>query len=338
MKIVMRNRSGLTLVELLVVIAIVGLLVALLLPAVQQSRESARRIDCQNNLKQIGLSTFAYHDSFKSFASGYIGQNPDPADGQGWGWAALQLPFVEQSGLHEDLIVIGDRLSRAVNDPRRRPLLARVLPTFLCPSDPSWELGHDNRTLTGFPLPVGPRAPLTTGYFHPGHAPGAGVNVGKSNYVGSFGDGWDPTTGPWQIDRLRGNGVFGCNSRVRLKDIRDGTPHVFMAGERSWDAYAAAWVGVDQWNECATFGVSMVLGTVFYRQNEPPEPYALSCNGRGSAGFGSQHPNGSQFVMCDGSVHFISEEIEFRNSINPDLLGTYQRLGQREDGGAVGAF
>jgi len=334
-----RDRGGLTIVELLVVMAIIGVLVALLLPAVQQSRESARRIACQNNLKQIGVAALAYHDTHKVLSPGYIGENPDPTDGQGWGWAALQLPFIEQSVLHNELLVLEDRLSQAVNSLRRRPYLPRVLPTFLCPSDESGDRGHDNRTLTGFPVPSSPQGSAPgTAYFHPGHAPGSGVTLAKSNYVASFGDGWDSTTQPWLIDRLRGNGVFGCNSKVRLRDIRDGTSNSLLAGERSWDGYAAVWVGVDQWNECATYGISMVLGTVFYKMNLPPEPYALSCDGKGSAGFGSRHVNGSQFVMCDGSVHFISEQIDFQNSANTDLLGIYQRLGQKEDGGTLGAF
>ena len=132
--------------------------------------------------------------------------------------------------------------------------------------------------------------------------------------------------------------MYGCNSGVKLAKITDGSSNTFAAGERSWDAFAAVWVGVDQWIDCTTHGVSMVLGTVFYKINIPPDPYALSCDGRGSAGFGSRHPGGTQFVMCDGSVHFVSETINFQNSTIPSNLGIYQRLGQRSDGEPVQGF
>lgn len=337
MSIRIGRSKGLTLVELLVVIAIVGLLVALLLPAVQQSRENARRMQCQNNLKQIGLAALNYHDTYKTFPPGYIGENPDPTDGQGWGWAALVLPFVESSPLHQQLRISSDPLRAATSDLARIPLMQEPFATYLCPSDVSGLRSHANRSLSSLApgLPIGPSAGP---YYHPGHIPSASIWVAKANYVASFGDGWDPNSGLWPISRLRGNGVFGCNTDVDFSEIRDGSSNTFAVGERNWGAFAAVWVGVDQWIDCTTHGVSMVLGTVFYKMNLPPDPYALSCDGRGSAGFGSWHPGGSQFVMCDGSVQFISETINFQNSTVSSDLGVYQRLGQRSDGEAVSGF
>ena len=336
-----RDSKGLTLVELLVVIAIVGLLVALLLPAVQQSRETARRMQCQNNLKQIGLAALNYHDTYKVFPPGYIGENPDPTDGQGWGWATLALPFLESSPLHDQLGVTNDSLRTATSDLARIDLMQTPILSYLCPSDATGTRAHANRAMSSLApgLPIGPSiGPGAAPYFHPGHVPAASISVAKSNYVASFGDGWDPASGLWPISRLRGNGVFGCNSNVKLADITDGTSNTFAAGERSWDSFAGVWVGVDQWIDCTTHGVSMVLGTVFYKVNIDPDPYALSCHGRGSAGFGSRHPGGTQFVLCDGSVHFVSETINFQNSTIPSNLGVYQRLGQRRDGEPVPGF
>lgn len=335
-----RPRSaGFTIVEVLVVIAIIGLMVALLLPAVQQSRESARRMSCQSNLKQIGIAIQAYHETYRVFPPGYIGENPDPTDTKGWGWQALLLPFIEQSPLHRQLAVNRDPIMVALNDPLRRPLLLTPISLYLCPSDSSGTMNHPARALTGFPLPgIGPSPPSPFN-FHPGHPqPGIAVDVARSNYVGSFGDAWDTSLGVWPISLLRGNGLLGCNSDLDVSAITDGTSHTFAAGERSMDAYAGVWSGVDQWSECTTHGVSMVLGSTFYKPNLPPEPYTLTCDGKGASGFGSRHVNGTQFVMCDGSVHFISDSIEFNNSPVNGQLGVYQRLGRRNDGEVVNGF
>jgi prepilin-type processing-associated H-X9-DG protein len=247
------------------------------------------------------------------------------------------LPFLEHSTLHTQLAVTRDRLGVVTADPVRIGLLRTSLPFYLCPSDASGIRSHINRTLSSL-APIGPIAPGPAAFHHPGHTPTASITVAKSNYVASFGDGWDPTSGMWSISRLQGNGVYGCNSNVKLADITDGTSSTFAAGERSWDSYAAVWVGVDQWTDCTTHGVSMVLGTVFYKPNIAPDPYALSCDGRGSAGFGSRHPGGAQFVMCDGSVQFIGETIDFQNSAITSNLGVYQRLGQRSDGEPVHGY
>jgi prepilin-type N-terminal cleavage/methylation domain-containing protein/prepilin-type processing-associated H-X9-DG protein len=326
---------GFTLIELLAVIAIIGLLVALALPAVQHSRESMRRTQCKSNLKQIAFACLSYHDTYSVFPPGYIGENPDPTDGKGWGWGAILLPFIEQAPLHRELSVDRDPLRQAVDDPGRRPVLLTPISLYVCPSDTGDKRCHHARTLTGFPFPAGPRSPRS---FHPGHVPGASVEVAKANYVGSFGNEWDPTSGLWPIPKLRGTGLFGCNSNVDLAEITDGTSHTFAIGERSWNAYAAVWVGTDQWSECTTHGVSMVLGSVFYKLNQPPHTYTLSCDGLGSAGFGSRHPGGAQFAMADGAVHFIKDSIDFNNSPVYANLGVYQKLGCKNDAEVLDAF
>ncbi|MFV1968169.1 MAG: DUF1559 domain-containing protein, partial [Pirellulaceae bacterium] len=142
-----RKRDGFTLVELLVVIAIIGILVSLLLPAVQAAREAARRMQCKNNVKQIGLAMHNYHDSYKTFPSGYITKTPCDAVGFSWpacilgedgiyGWAALFLPFVEQAPL-ADLLAVGSvTLDQSLANATTRQALQTPLSSFQCPSSP----------------------------------------------------------------------------------------------------------------------------------------------------------------------------------------------------------
>ena len=133
---------GFTLVELLVVIAIIGTLVALLLPAVQGARESARRTSCQNNLRNLALACTQYHDSVGSFPSGWCNTH-DPSTGaiganyESWGWGALILPYLEQKNLHTPLGVVGTSLQSqlANNSAIAVPLLKTPLKIYICPSD-----------------------------------------------------------------------------------------------------------------------------------------------------------------------------------------------------------
>ena len=208
------RRAGFTLIELLVVIAIIGVLIGLLLPAVQAARDAARRVQCVNNLKQVGLALAVYEGTHRVLPPGYVSRfKADGADtGPGWGWAAMILPQLEQAPVFSAL-----NFSTAVESPDN---LTGRLPTvnaFLCPADtvrPSWTAW--TRDSAGNQL-----QPI--------------CDVGPSNHVAMFG-----ITEPG----IEGEGLFFRDSAVALKDVIDGTSQTIAVGERSHKLGEATWTGV----------------------------------------------------------------------------------------------
>ena len=326
--------SGMTLIELLVVIAIIGVLIALLLPAVQRAREAARRAECVNHFKQLGIALHNYHESHSSFPPGCLGEW-SLAGSQGWGWSAFLLPQIEQKGLSHQIAMNRNSLHLVLFSPTLQASLRTSIPLLRCPSDAGSELAHDFRLLSGFPVSSPAAAP-----FHGGHGGGAGVfgiRVASSNYVGSFGDFWNPNQ-TWNSKDYVGNGAFGSNVVVGLRDLVDGTSQTIVLGERSWRGYAATWAGVEYLDDCNTLGVSMVLGSAYYPINATANVYNLSCDGGGSVGFGSQHSGGANFLLGDGSVKFLNQSIESQYDVEPEYMGVYQRLARRNDRRPVGEF
>ena len=125
-------RKGFTLIELLVVIAIIGVLLGLLLPAVQKVREAAARMSCTNNLKQVGLALHSYHDTNKSFPSGYVSAYDSNGNdtGPGWGWASLILPYMEQDNLYNAI-----QFTQNIEAPANSSVRVTPIKSYLCPSD-----------------------------------------------------------------------------------------------------------------------------------------------------------------------------------------------------------
>ena len=300
-----RRFGGFTLIELLVVIAIIGILIALLLPAVQSAREAARRIHCNNNLRQLGLGVLNYNETYGSFPPGCIDGDHNE---ESWGWGALILAFVEQEPLYEQLRVTERRLTDLLRHHSDRKLAQMPMATFRCITDE-----------TPKRLP-----PETRHFFGDGNV--GKIELGTSNYVAC--QGLHDQSGPF-----RNNGVFFNGSGIRLKDITDGASHTFMLGERDERCGSAVWAGCRNPPGPCHWGVYQNRGRVSEKLNSPREPQPrnngrLFCCDCCSEGFSSAHPGGASFVFCDGSVHFIGDNIEY----NERALGMYQRLGIRNDG------
>lgn len=294
-----RFRSAFTLVELLVVIAIIGILVALLLPAVQAAREAARRMSCYNNLKQIGIANHLYHDVNRSLPPGWMAFEPGTisvpnAEGQpGWGWASKLLPFMEQSSVSDNLI----RDTIPIADPIHAPVHRLYLSMYRCPSD----AGNSE-----FDLPDESNPSVTL------------LRLATANYVGVHGtmeledcEG----LGPGVV--CRSDGMFHHNSSIRLADVIDGLSNTLMVGERNSRVGYSTWLGMISGGEEA---MARTLGIADHSPNSP---------GGHLDDFSSQHPAGTNFVLGDGSVRLITETID---------LGVYRALATRAGGEPVGDY
>lgn len=312
------GRSGFTLVELLVVIAIIGILVALLLPAVQAAREAARRMQCSNSLKQLGLACHNYHDSYKVLPPGYLDKRNQGAripNYAFWGWGSFILPFMEQAPAYERLDVGNVHLqAAAATGSPLLPILQTPIAAYRCPSD------------------VGPRT-NTNGAFRLNGNPTA-----TSNYVACNGSRFANTR---NTNAVHG-GIFFRNAAMAFRDITDGTSNTIMLGERRWrfkdingrqrTSGAANVFGIRRdnsngSNHTVCNNISGVLASGRSRIN-----YDNNNTCRGRYGFSSMHPGGAQFALADGSVTFISETVESDFSQFPHNAGnpnpdTQYRLG-----------
>lgn len=354
-------RKGMTLIELLVVLAVIGVLIGLILPSVQSAREAARRTACCNNLKQIGIALHLYHDSHGALPPGYIANLARPEDSKGWGWGTMLLPFVEQSPLYGALRPEERSYTDVAYDYDSLPFLQTSLALYQCPSDDTSPLADGRRAIVvpgtvaedwpgmnsssappsptlWFHLPKRPRPKPPKPPEPPPPPPPIYLKVAKSNYVGVLGSGWADARVNWSATSFRGNGLFGRNSRTKLVHIIDGTSNTLAIGERNTRNYAATWSGVDSSDGCGQADNQSVLGTAFYPINQAPLLENVDCDGTGSANFGSNHTGGSNFLMADGSVRFLSESIEFRNDSAVDQMGLYQKLANRSDKGIIDEF
>jgi prepilin-type N-terminal cleavage/methylation domain-containing protein len=231
-----RHRSGFTLVELLVVVAIIGILVALLLPAVQFAREAARSTQCHNNLKQIGLALHVYHDTLRRFPPGWDGI--DPEGPPGWGWGSAILPQLDQGPI-ESQIVRHLSIADAANQLARE----KGIPIYLCPSDSPRERFLIYGGLKGA---IDQGTPL--------------FDVGKSNYPGVFG------RLEIEDDPAAGDGTFYYQSQLTMADFRDGLSNTLIVGERHSKLGSSTWTGVV---EGANEAMARIVGSADHTPNDP---------------------------------------------------------------------
>jgi prepilin-type N-terminal cleavage/methylation domain-containing protein/prepilin-type processing-associated H-X9-DG protein len=332
---VVQNQRAFTLVELLVVFAIIGVLVALLLPAIQAAREAARRSQCQNNLKQIGLALLSHHDAMRRFPANGWGPfwGPDPDRGSDYrqpgSWIYSVLPYIEEQPLRS-LGRDGDAktITQAQKD-NVAMVVQTPLAMFNCPS---------RRAAIPYPYSttIAPRNfTAVASAAKSDYAANAGRNwnlVIKSIEMSSMAEGDDPTT--WtKIPALfvatpeyRWDGIIYEGSNVNNSKITDGTSKTFLVGEKS--------LYIDSYTNGLDFGDNeqMYQGDDIdstrragdsTSTHDAPIQDTTSDPASAPYGFGSPHSGGINFVMCDGSVHVIPYDID---------LTTYARLGNRSDG------
>lgn len=291
-----RQFRGFTLIELLVVIAIIAVLVALLLPAVQQAREAARRSQCQNQLKQIGLALNNYHESVNCLPMG----SRTFSNGISWGFSLALLPHLEKADTFETVDFdttqtccawIKTRQLANLPEPQSKPL-----PFYYCPSDPN----SSKSLLSG---PTGPQPGSgDCGLLYPGNYLGVSGNNGLATMAACF----SSTTGT-----TNGNGLLFSLSSVRFRDITDGASNTFAVGERGMPKDLTwGWI-ICGGNECEQY-----LST----RNGLIPPVSMNAADLNTLSFWSWHPGGAYFVYADGSVHFLNTNMSFQ---------TYQALSTR---------
>jgi prepilin-type N-terminal cleavage/methylation domain-containing protein len=302
------RKKGFTLIELLVVISIIAILIALLLPAVQQAREAARRASCKNNLKQLGLACHVYHDAFGQMPPGAM-KDTMPTNTRA-SWGIFILPYLDEKPLY-DLYAVnyfqGGQIPQNITTPFPTSVTvnvnASVLESFRCPSE------------TGL------------------------ATAGVSNYLGNWGAGDVMITDILNDANGDGGGIFIVDGRIRLRDVKDGTTNTFLIGEGvgrtdqsladdprqvyAWGAMSATANGPVTTRVCGDTRLQMNTAS----QGDDSAQFTANVNN-----FASNHEGGAQFVMCDGAVRFVSENINYSQSNANSTQGLYQNLADRRDG------
>lgn len=324
------RRAGFTLVELLVVIAIIGVLIALLLPAVQQAREAARRIQCTNHMKQLGLALHNYHDTFLKFPYNAEPQSSGVADrSRGASWLTRILPFLEQTAAYNQMQFVGDwsMQDNSSSNPNYTVLNNYVVNGFNCPSSPL--------------PPTQQRATKANGT----------ITLQMVNYVGingSYIQGGTTATVSTFSPQFNSYGLAVCNgvivpvgsgsSAITMAAVVDGTTNTLFAGEQSNYQFDSSGNRKDL-RSSGYFGGpwSCGAGTGSWTQNVTTFRYAMGTYGgtgnvdpyNTNISFTSAHPGGMMGALTDGSVRFVPETVDFR------ILSA---LCDRQDAAVVGEY
>lgn len=324
------GRRGFTLVELLVVIAIIGVLVALLLPAVQAARESARRMQCINNLKQMGLAHLNYEAAHGHFPDGMTLDfedvcNPVPGEGcRGWTHIHHTLNYYEQGAVEQrfDFNFEGGWLYffRSLSAEQKAEIENTRISVLLCPSLAKWEETYGNGYRRDYFGCFGGR----------GHSQATG-----GRFSGPVDPRFTPLVG--RRGRVADDGVLYVNSSTKFSEIEDGSSNTFLAGESyhgnlsSAPDYGGCTGGPPPWHIGGSGkdeAADVIYGRVL-RGTFNPVNFEIDCmiaTTENDIPFGSEHPGGCNMVYADGHVEFIQEDIDFN---------TYQAISTRAAGDDV---
>jgi len=328
-----RRRLGFTLVELLVVIAIIGILVALLLPAVQAAREAARRSGCHNKLHQIGVALHNYHDAHNTFpygaADGDCESGTPPRHPQTW--RTLILPYLEQDVLYDDIKLLADNSVSSGCYPVRAwelsPFQQQVVGDFVCPSEtsPSIKTGMaswSGPTTAAIASYFGNAGPVSTGPRDWGEPHGCGLCIGSVNCPCNFGNTAERGRGFFHGHNPEGPGMLDMwPNRIPAEKVTDGLSKTIHVGETHWADPGSNQPGcTDQMQWMSSWGIASTvwgINTDYLAMVPNIQNWQAGCSYR------SLHPGGSNFVFADGSVRFLEE------TISPALLAN---MGSRNDG------
>ncbi|MCA9128811.1 MAG: DUF1559 domain-containing protein [Planctomycetales bacterium] len=337
-----KPNRGFTLVELLVVIAIIGILVGLLLPAVQAAREAARRMQCSNNLKQLALAIHNYESAYKRIPPGSIlpklfaqypptTHNNNMARTAGWTWSTAIMPMIELGNLYNVTAGIQPVMGQAVADPVMQAILRQPLSTFRCPSD-AGPVTNDAPSESHFRFGLVVQG---TDWYIDGSTAGPRVALSTSNYVAMH------HHRAHQISNgvFTYSGLFGPNSNKKFGDITDGTSNTICLGERAYTVsgvmmHAAVWGG------CAAAWHDDCIDDAWATARSPINPTqdAIYNTYARQQALSSNHTGGVTVALFDGSVHFLSQNIDFRmnggnNTTAADSI--YEYLINGTDGAVV---
>ena len=313
-----QRKRGFTLIELLVVIAIIAILIALLLPAVQQAREAARRSQCKNNLKQLGLALHNYHETFSVLPPAHIGRCTTPllnATG-----LTMILPYMDQANIYNQYNHSGAATPHtttgapaALSDPTTNgnaAVVKNLVVAFLCPSDSGTEF-----------------ISAATGSYGIS-ATNTGTGGAKTNYDFITITPYNSCEN-WAGTAPTSRCMFGDNSKCRLDDVKDGTSNTMMVGETTRNVYNG---GTNAWGYRGhvMVGLNLVSYPInrFWYSSASPQQQPQGKLGSWAYA-GSLHTGGAHFTLGDGSVRFISENID---------TTTRQNLARMSDGNVLGEF